>query len=500
MKEYRRLERQHPIFSPIALISTFLLALGLGIGVYFTGGAAFSPGSLSAVRHNDVVMKGASSHADLHNDCQQCHKPFAGIDAARCENCHENIAQDRASGENLHGRMADVANCGNCHLEHRGQDYDLKTAAVVDFDHTLTRFTLAKHTVGYDTRPLECAACHQEAGSFTVPLAACANCHQDADKTFMDKHRQAYGENCLNCHDGHDTMADFTMEEHAQKFALTGVHATTTCEDCHANGQFEGTPQECVACHAEPETHTGMFGTACADCHTPTGWKPAIMNGQAFDHEFDTAFSLSKHVNNYDQRPFTCRSCHTDQQPVSFDQAQCATCHLQGDPVFMTNHTNQFGFNCQSCHDGTGNMTNFDHNLIWPLEGQHLALECTRCHVDQVFKGTARECVACHEEPAIHAGLFGTQCEACHTADAWLPARLRQHTFPLDHGEQGQLDCAVCHVASYDQYTCTNCHEHDANEMIREHDEVNLGQIDLFSCAECHPTGTKEEHGDGEDD
>jgi len=521
VKEYRRLERQHPIFSPVALVSTFILALGLGIGVYFTGGAAFSPGELSAVQHGEGTLQGAANHAELSGDCGRCHTPFVGIEAARCEACHENIARDRQAGLaqtavaspnqptnlltgqpanqpplGLHGRIPNAEECAACHLEHRGPDYDLKTTAVANFDHNLTRFTLAKHAVDYGERPLECTACHQETGTFAVSLSACAACHQEANQEFMARHRTAYGDNCLACHDGQDTLAAFTLADHAQVFALTGAHTAVACEDCHASGQFEGTPQDCAACHAEPQAHSGMFGTACADCHTPEEWKPAIINGLPFDHNLDTSFSLSKHEANFDGRPFTCTTCHANQNPADFKQAQCLDCHQTAEPTFMADHTAQFGPNCQSCHDGTGNMTNFDHSLIWPLEGQHAVANCTNCHAEQIFKGTPRECAACHTEPTIHAGLFGTECAACHTAVAWQPARLRQHTFPLDHGEQGQLDCTACHTATYAEYTCTNCHEHETNEMRDEHDDVDFSQIDFFACAECHPTGQEQDHTD----
>lgn len=358
MSEYRRLERQHPIFSPVALISTFVLALGLVIGLYFHGGEAFSPGELSAVQYGDAALGGFINHAELAHDCGQCHTPFVGIEATRCETCHENIARERqtavalpaASGETavaLHGRFPNAAACADCHLEHRGPDYDLKTAAVTHFNHDLTRFSLAKHTMDYEERPLECASCHQETGQFTVTLSACITCHQDADPVSMVDHRQTYGDDCLACHDGKDTLAAFTPADHDQIFALSGVHATTACQQCHVNGQFAGISQECVACH---------------------------------------------------------------------------------------------------------------------------------------------------DEPPLHAGIFGVQCAACHTTDAWLPARLLQHNFPLDHGETGLLACAACHPTTYDQYTCTTCHEHEPDEMRREHDDVDFSQTDYFACAECHPTGQEEEH------
>ncbi len=357
MSEYRRLERQHPVFSPVALLSTAVLALGLVIGLYLHGGEAFSPGELSSVQHGSVALQGAANHAELAHDCGQCHTPFVGIEAARCETCHENIARERQmigdppTAAGLHGRFPNGAACAGCHLEHRGPDYDLKTAAVANFDHNLTLFSLAKHGVDYEERPLECASCHQETGTFAISLNACTTCHQESKPDFMADHRQSYGDDCLACHDGLDTLAAFTPANHDQIFALTGAHTDVACQDCHTNAQFAGISQECVACHAEPP---------------------------------------------------------------------------------------------------------------------------------------------------IHAGIFGEQCEACHTTEAWLPARLLAHSFPLDHGEEGMLACAACHTTTYDQYTCTNCHEHELNDMRDEHDDVDFSQTDFFACADCHPTGQEDEQ--SEDD
>lgn len=114
--------------------------------------------------------------------------------------------------------------------------------------------------------------------------------------------------------------------------------------------------------------------------------------------------------------------------------------------------------------------------------------------MDQVFQDTPQQCVACHAEPEIHFGIFGTDCANCHTVDGWLPAQLRQHTFPLDHGEQGTLECTACHTAPATQPTtappATNT---TREEMVDEHDELNLTQAELMNCAPCHPTGHEDE-------
>ena len=145
------------------------------------------------------------------------------------------------------------------------------------------------------------------------------------------------------------------------------------------------------------------------------------------------------------------------------------------------------------CHTGNGEFTNFDHNQVWLLDGQHATLQCTACHINKLFQGTARECVGCHAEPDIHVGLFGTNCTTCHTAQAWQPARLTQHTFPLDHGEQGEIACVTCHATTYTEYTCYNCHEHEPAETEHKHLEEGISREELPDCIRCHPTGLKTE-------
>lgn len=96
------------------------------------------------------------------------------------------------------------------------------------------------------------------------------------------------------------------------------------------------------------------------------------------------------------------------------------------------------------------------------------------------------ECRACHEEPAIHAERFGMNCARCHGLQAWKPALLTKHTFPLDHGGD-QLACQTCHVTTYAGYTCYGCHDHQPAAMEAAHDDLEAPELE--SCASCHPTG-----------
>ncbi|MCA9918434.1 MAG: hypothetical protein KC445_10810 [Anaerolineales bacterium] len=493
MRQYRRLERQHPIFSPVALISTLILGVGLAIWVYFTGGRAFSPGELSALNHRGEPIANVMSHADIADDCTQCHAPFEGIQDTLCQECHKNIAVERA-GDGLHSRLPNVADCNSCHIEHLGHDYDLKTAAIADFDHTLTNFSLAHHDVKSLSAEMVCADCHVNEGTYALDDSTCATCHRELDAPFMILHEDAYGTKCLDCHDGLDTMSDFTMAQHAELFALTGAHETTQCESCHAGGEFAGTSHECNACHNEPEKHQAMFGTDCASCHSTIAWQPAKFEDAPFDHERTTSFSLTRHVEDFAGSAMLCTHCHTGEDPIQVKDATCEECHATAVPDFIAEHTALFGQTCQECHDGLDSMVGFDHNNVFPLEGNHANAECTACHIDKVFRGTPSECVACHAEPEIHFGIFGTDCANCHTAEAWLPAQLRQHSFPLDHGEQGTLECTACHTStSYTAYDCTTCHEHNVDQVQADHDELDITQAELFDCAACHPTGHTDE-------
>lgn len=101
------------------------------------------------------------------------------------------------------------------------------------------------------------------------------------------------------------------------------------------------------------------------------------------------------------------------------------------------------------------------------------------------------QCAACHEEPIVHAGKFGPNCARCHSTQAWVPALLAKHTFPLDHGSTEQLACQTCHVVNYFEHDCYQCHDHQLEPMEAVHKDEGI--VDLANCAQCHPTGIEGE-------
>ena len=91
--------------------------------------------------------------------------------------------------------------------------------------------------------------------------------------------------------------------------------------------------------------------------------------------------------------------------------------------------------------------TSFDHLTTgFELIGQHRDLPCEACHANAIFKGTPKDCGACHgigtavratAKPANHI-LATDQCASCHTPVAWNPAVDFDHT-------QVRGSCSTCH-------------------------------------------------------
>ncbi len=221
-----------------------------------------------------------------------------------------------------------------------------------------------------------------------------------------------------------------------------------------------------VRSHAEIE--------ACGQCHAPF-WGPETMADRCMvchtnvDEEVKTGQGMHGAFLANQEQPF-CRGCHTE--------------HRGPEGVLTVLDPETFP------HETTG----------FPLTGAHQDLACSDCHTSGDFTvGLDAACVACHQEPEYHAGLFSTACEDCHTTKAWRPARYDEpHTFPIDHGARfgSTNSCQVCHPTTLQTYTCYECH--DPRQVEWEHREEGI--FDFQNCVKCHPTGREEEGEFGEDD
>jgi hypothetical protein len=181
-----------------------------------------------------------------------------------------------------------------------------------------------------------------------------------------------------------------------------------------------------------------------------------------------------------------CTLCHTGARaPADFSAiaSTCVACH-QNDDI----HQGAYGTDCAACHTpiGWGQVT-FDHaKTAFPLTGAHIQATCASCHSAHVYKGTPTTCVSCHAEPQAHLGQFGTDCAACHVTSDWKNV-VFTHSFPLNHGDRGQIPCATCHTnpppQQYTTYTCYSCHSQAS--VASEHRRI----ADFSNCVRCHADG-----------
>lgn len=156
-----------------------------------------SPGDLS------------NAHKSLEKDCAACHTAVKGPDAAKCISCHATntpLLQRQPSA--FH---ANIGNCGQCHIEHQGQDANLKR-----MDHTV------------------------------LAHVGLAQLNQGSEK------------------DG-QTGADLLtwVQQYPATAASMPGHTQISPVEMTLN---------CATCHATKEPHTGLFGPQCAHCHETQQW------------------------------------------------------------------------------------------------------------------------------------------------------------------------------------------------------------------------------------
>ncbi len=483
------MKRLNPVRSLLGFVLTTLLFVGLGISLWFDRGLAFSPGAITGKSQSGVTMGDFTSHADFEKQCGKCHDPLRSNLATKCLECHVEVKEQVQGEHGAHGKIATINACATCHPDHQGRNFDPTLASFQKFDHSSTGFSLELHQVNYSATPMQCAECHTGADFSMVDNQACLSCHAQHDSAFSQAHIEAFGSDCLGCHDGVDRMKNF---DHGQTgYPLNGKHSSIACTACHNTNNVKDTPKTCQGCHVEPMMHAGLFGQACENCHNSQGWTPAILNNQPFGHAQTTGFSLVLHQVDYSQQAITCATCHP-KDLQTLDLQTCIDCHSQQERVFLADHQDQFGIACLTCHDGVDRLSNFQHANFFPLDGVHATTACADCHPNQTFRGTSNECYQCHNEPEMHTGVFGLKCNYCHTTQAWSPATLLHHSFPLNHGladAGAQSQCDTCHGVNYVDYTCYDCHDHQQEAIIQSHQTVGITEQQLAACVTCHPDG-----------
>jgi hypothetical protein len=106
---------------------------------------------------------------------------------------------------------------------------------------------------------------------------------------------------------------------------------------------------------------------------------------------------------------------------------------------------------------------------VFALVGRHAQTACATCHVNNVYRGTPRDCIGCHRNdynrtttPNHAAAGFPTACESCHRADStWRGATFNHASVFALVGRHSQTACTSCHVNNTYRgtpRTCEGCH------------------------------------------
>ncbi len=267
---------------------------------------------------------------------------------------------------------------------------------------------------------------------------------------------------CDSCHDFADPNWQAADYPHTV-YPLVGSHTTVDCSSCHVNDVYQGLPSECVDCHLDdyngtqdPDHSQAGFPTTCEVCHTPTSWD---------DGNFDHPFQLEGVHATLD-----CESCHANGYPGT--PTDCVGCHQADyDNSANPNHSAAgFPTACDSCHefsDPDWHQATYPHT-VYPLVGSHTSVDCSSCHVNDVYQGLPSDCVDCHiddyngtQDPDHSQAGFPTTCEVCHTPTSWDDGNF-DHPFQLE-GVHATLDCESCHANGYPgtPTDCVGCHQAD---------------------------------------
>ncbi len=461
--------------TPLGLVAGLVAMLSLTGAALTTGGMMFNPGPLYAMGRNGLRLSGVTSHAEIGGRCAACHTPPRGGEKmeGRCLACHTNIQAQTRDSNTLHGALPEGLLCRSCHTEHKGPQAALTRVDFKNFPHDVLGFSLTTHRAMSTSQPFACADCHvQDLAHFDRTL--CETCHRNYQADFITAHIANFGNDCVSCHNGMDRFSKNQFDHSTFTFALVGKHTAVLCTLCHTNvhtlADFKNAPQQCVDCHRKDDAHKGVLGADCAKCHTPDDWKKVT-----YDHNLSVFKLTGKHVD------IECAECHVNNVFKGISQ-QCVDCHRKDDP-----HNGTLGADCAKCHTAEGwKNVRFDHNLsVFKLTGKHVDVECTKCHVNKVFKGTTQKCIDCHRKDDPHQGALG-ECAKCHTPEDWKRTTFdhNRSVFKLT-GQHTNVTCAKCHTDKIYKRTlqaCVDCHRQD---------DAHQGALGT-QCVRCHtPAGWK---------
>ncbi|HWO58072.1 MAG TPA: hypothetical protein VNN55_10945 [bacterium] len=430
--------------------------------------AGWTPASLD---HDITGFPLTGAHTSV--TCANCHTSGYTGTASACVACHESDYRGVNDPDHIAAGFPD--DCVLCHTTAGWEPANV--------DHSLTDFPL---TGAHSS--VTCENCHTS--GYTGTPSNCFACHGSDYQAAADPDHAAGGfpTDCARCHT--TTAWEPAWFDHAStQFPLTGAHASVTCENCHASG-YGGTPLACFACHdddynavTDPNHVSAGFGTICSECHTTSGWTPALLN-----HDI-TGFPLTgAHL------AVSCNTCHAS--GYTGTASECLACHQSDYTAAVSPDHNGLATDCAQCHTTTGwKPSSFNHNQTqFVLTGAHTSVSCNNCHAAG-YTATPMACFACHDDdyngvgdPDHALAGFSTVCTPCHNTTAWSQVSWshNQTGFTLTGAHQS-VTCNSCHSTGFANTSsaCYACHSSDFAGATNP-DHVAGGIPTL--CEQCHTT------------
>ncbi len=476
----------------------------------------------------------ATCHQDPHRgafkqDCGGCHTeagfgrtnfdhdkgtafPLTGKHAPSlaCVKCHKNVTLGNAAPAKVVDFRGLSTACASCHADvHKGElgnacqgCHSPATFRLPGFKHPrVPEFFSGQH------QTVPCAGCHvpQPPGAIGTPRragvaidrwmiknlpTACATCHQDV-------HLGQVGSSCEACHAiDAAKFAPVRFSHTRTAFQLTGRHEAAACRTCHKveTGGFptgtgtavrlKGLGTACSSCHKDQ--HLGQLGPKCETCHTTASFRLAT-----YKHAAQTALFAGRHA------AVACNACHKPQEggypggrgtTVRYKVGtECSNCHQ--DP-----HTGSLGKQCEMCHTPTEWRTMsraFHKSTTFPLEGRHLALECSACHQNGVIKGTPTRCYDCHwirRQDDPYRTRLGSDCQTCHRPISWTAVTWNHGAatgVALSPAHRA-LGCDSCHTNRRFDAGSPSCYACHAKQYQATKDPAHLAAGFPTQCDLCH--------------
>ncbi len=253
-------------------------------------------------------------------------------------------------------------------------------------------------------------------------------------------------------------------------YELRGIHRDLSCEYCHVNDVFKGTPRSCSGCHTlgtrinatpRPVRHIAVRDQ-CESCHTQFNFLPLVR----MDHSLviGSCFSCHNGVVAQGKKPGhipsnnDCDACHTTNafNPQRVEHAallaaatSCRGCHSGVRAQAVPRNHLATAQQCGDCHS----------TLTWSparLEHAGLTTPCRGCHNGQTATGL----------PIAHMAS-SHDCASCHRYPRWSAAGYVHSaaSYPGEH--RGSMPCSACHSALGEQVSwkspalqssCAGCH------------------------------------------